>query len=138
MCRDWPKPPIWPRDLPVIRELLTDEEYAELLRRMVQARRPGLHRLERRLRPSDDIGDCRAQSAVCGVQDGEAGGAGRLLLDQTRSHELFDQSEGFERNDDENGVKPKPLNRFDYEDPNHDLVAARSLERTGRSVGGAS
>ncbi len=29
MCHDWPKPPIWP-------ELLTDEEYAELLRRMVQ------------------------------------------------------------------------------------------------------
>ena len=32
---DWPKPPIWPEDLPLIRELLTDEEYAELLRRMV-------------------------------------------------------------------------------------------------------
>ncbi len=26
----------WPEDLPLIRELLTDEEYAELLRRMVQ------------------------------------------------------------------------------------------------------
>ncbi len=36
MCHDWPKPPIWPEDLPLIRELLTDEEYAELLRRMVQ------------------------------------------------------------------------------------------------------
>ncbi len=30
-----PQPPIWPEDLPLIRELLTDEEYAELLRRMV-------------------------------------------------------------------------------------------------------
>ncbi len=40
MCHDWPKPPIWPEDLPLIRELLSDEEYAELLRRMVlQARR---------------------------------------------------------------------------------------------------
>ncbi len=36
MCHDWPKPPIWPDDLPLIRELLTDEEYAELLRRAVQ------------------------------------------------------------------------------------------------------
>ena len=36
MCHDWPKPPIWPEDLPLIRELLTDDEYAELLRRMVQ------------------------------------------------------------------------------------------------------
>ncbi len=25
----WPKPPIWPEDLPLIRALLTDEEYAE-------------------------------------------------------------------------------------------------------------
>ena len=33
---DWPKPPIWPDDLPLIRDLLTDEEYAELLRRMVR------------------------------------------------------------------------------------------------------
>ncbi len=33
---DWPLPPISPEDLPLIRELLTDEEYAELLRRMVQ------------------------------------------------------------------------------------------------------
>ena len=33
---DWPKPPIWPDDLPLIRKLLTPEEYAELLRRMVQ------------------------------------------------------------------------------------------------------
>ncbi len=32
----WPIPPIWPEDLPLICELLTDEEYAELLRRMVQ------------------------------------------------------------------------------------------------------
>ena len=32
---DWPKPPIWPEHLPLIRDLLTDEEYAELLRRMV-------------------------------------------------------------------------------------------------------
>ena len=37
MCLDtWPLPPIWPEDLPLIHELLTDEEYAELLRRMVQ------------------------------------------------------------------------------------------------------
>ncbi len=36
MCHDWPKPPIWPEDLPLIRELPSDEEYAELLRRMVQ------------------------------------------------------------------------------------------------------
>ena len=33
---EWPKPPIWPEDLPLIRELLTDEEYAELLTRTVQ------------------------------------------------------------------------------------------------------
>ena len=39
---DWPKPPIWPEDLPLIRELLTDEEYAELLKRMVHVvRGPG-------------------------------------------------------------------------------------------------
>ena len=41
MSHDWPQPPIWSGDLPLIRELLTDElltdeEYAELLRRMVQ------------------------------------------------------------------------------------------------------
>ena len=30
---DWPKLPIWPEDLPLIRELLTEEQYAELLRR---------------------------------------------------------------------------------------------------------
>ncbi len=36
MCHDWPKPPIWPEDLPLIHELLSDEECAELLRRMVQ------------------------------------------------------------------------------------------------------
>ncbi len=35
MCHGWPKPPIWPEDLPLIRELLADEEYAELLKRMV-------------------------------------------------------------------------------------------------------
>ena len=33
MCHDWPKPSIWPEDLRLIRELLADEEYAELLRR---------------------------------------------------------------------------------------------------------
>ncbi len=31
-----PKPPIWPENLPLIRELLTEEQYAELLRRMVR------------------------------------------------------------------------------------------------------
>ncbi len=31
-------------DLPLIRELLTDEEYAELLRRMVQVYGPLLHK----------------------------------------------------------------------------------------------
>ena len=36
MCDAWPKPPIRPDDLPLIRELLTDEEYAELIKRMVQ------------------------------------------------------------------------------------------------------
>ncbi len=36
MCHDWPKSPLWPEDLTLIRELLADEEYAELLRRMVQ------------------------------------------------------------------------------------------------------
>ena len=37
MCyQNWPIPPIWPEDLPLIRELLTEEEYPELLRRMVQ------------------------------------------------------------------------------------------------------
>lgn len=35
MDTDWPVPPIWPEDLPVIRELLTDEEYAALIRRLV-------------------------------------------------------------------------------------------------------
>ncbi len=33
---NWPKSPIWPEHLPLIRELLTDEEYAELLRRTVR------------------------------------------------------------------------------------------------------
>ena len=32
---EWPNPPIWPEDLPLIRALLTDEEYAALLRRLV-------------------------------------------------------------------------------------------------------
>ncbi len=41
MCHDWAKPPIWPEDLSLIRELLTDEEYAELLRRMVQVLQNG-------------------------------------------------------------------------------------------------
>lgn len=37
MCHNTrPKPPIWPEDLPLIREQLIEEEYAELLRRMVQ------------------------------------------------------------------------------------------------------
>ena len=36
MCPDWPLPPIWPEDLPLIRELLTPEECAALLRRTVQ------------------------------------------------------------------------------------------------------
>ena len=40
MCHLWPKLPIWPEDLPLIRELLTDEEYAELLRRMVMSNGP--------------------------------------------------------------------------------------------------
>ncbi len=31
---DWPKPPIWPENLPLIRQLMTDEEYAE--RRLVR------------------------------------------------------------------------------------------------------
>ena len=42
MCHDWPMPPIWPEDLPLIRQLLTDEEYAELLRRIVQILPNGL------------------------------------------------------------------------------------------------
>ena len=37
---NWPKPPIWPEELPIIRERLTEEEYAELLRRMVQVYGP--------------------------------------------------------------------------------------------------
>ena len=44
----WAKPPIWPDDQPLIRELLTDEEYAELLGRMVQVLPNGLL-LDRRL-----------------------------------------------------------------------------------------
>ena len=32
----WPKPPIRPEDLSLICELLTEEEFAELLRRLVQ------------------------------------------------------------------------------------------------------
>ena len=33
--QNWPKSPIWPEDLALIRQLLTAEEYAELLRRML-------------------------------------------------------------------------------------------------------
>ncbi len=33
---DWPKLPIWPEDLPLIRQLMTDDEFAVLLRRLVQ------------------------------------------------------------------------------------------------------
>ena len=32
---NWPKPPIWPEDLPLIRQLLTEEEYEDLLRRLI-------------------------------------------------------------------------------------------------------
>ncbi len=42
MCDNWPKSPIWPDDLLLIRKLLTDEEYAELLRRMIQVLPNGL------------------------------------------------------------------------------------------------
>ncbi len=31
VCHDWPKPPIWPEDLPLIRELLGDQAFEELL-----------------------------------------------------------------------------------------------------------
>ncbi len=31
---DWPRPPIRPEDLPLIRELLTAEEYEKLLKRL--------------------------------------------------------------------------------------------------------
>ena len=41
---NWPLPPIWPEDLPLIREPLTDEEYARLLRRLVQVNGPLLDR----------------------------------------------------------------------------------------------
>ncbi len=35
MClQHWPIPPIWPEDVPLIRELLTEEEFEELLRRL--------------------------------------------------------------------------------------------------------
>jgi hypothetical protein len=30
---DWPRLPIWPDDLPTLRDLMTEEEYAELLER---------------------------------------------------------------------------------------------------------
>jgi hypothetical protein len=30
---DWPTPPIWPEDLDDVRELVSDEEWRELLRR---------------------------------------------------------------------------------------------------------
>ena len=33
-CIGWPRPPIRPEDLPLIRELLTAEEYAALLKRL--------------------------------------------------------------------------------------------------------
>ncbi len=33
---DWPKLPIWPEDLPLIRQLMTVDEFAVLLRRLVQ------------------------------------------------------------------------------------------------------
>ncbi len=33
---DWPQPPIWPEDLPLIRELMTEDEYAELCQRLSQ------------------------------------------------------------------------------------------------------
>ncbi len=41
MCHDWPTPPIWPVDLPLIRELLTDEEFDRPeLARVSQERQP--------------------------------------------------------------------------------------------------
>ena len=44
MYHDWHKVPYWPDDLPLIRQLLTDEQYAELLRRMVHVYGPLLDR----------------------------------------------------------------------------------------------
>lgn len=35
MLEDWPKPPIWPEYLPLIRQLLTEQENEELLSRLV-------------------------------------------------------------------------------------------------------
>ena len=32
---NWPKPPIWPEDLPLIRQLLTEDEYQHLLKRLI-------------------------------------------------------------------------------------------------------
>ncbi len=32
----WPQPPIWPEDLPLIRALMTEDEYAELCQRLVR------------------------------------------------------------------------------------------------------
>ncbi len=32
---DWPKSPIWPQDLPLIRQLMTDDDFAELLSRLI-------------------------------------------------------------------------------------------------------
>jgi hypothetical protein len=32
---DWPKPPIWPEDLEMIRQLMTGAEYVALLRRLI-------------------------------------------------------------------------------------------------------
>lgn len=31
---DWPQPRIWPDDLPILRDLMTEEEYAGLLDRL--------------------------------------------------------------------------------------------------------
>ena len=36
MCHNWPKLPIWPDSIPLMRELLTDGEYEALLRRLVR------------------------------------------------------------------------------------------------------
>lgn len=35
MLTDWPRPPIWPEHLPLIRLLLTSEKFEELLRRLI-------------------------------------------------------------------------------------------------------
>ncbi len=46
-------PLIWPDDLPLLRELLTSEEYAELLRKMVQVL-PNGPLLDYRREPSEN------------------------------------------------------------------------------------